>query len=103
LLGGACHRAALCADPLAGNDGLKERSASCLDSMEKSPSSPADSSGIGLAAAKKFVEEGAHVFIMGRRQSELDKAKAAIGSNVTTVQGDVADLDRLYQAVRKAS
>ena len=34
------------------------------------------SSGIGLAAARKFVEEGAHVFIMGRRQSELDKAKA---------------------------
>ena len=38
------------------------------------------SSGIGLAAAKKFVEEGAHVFITGRRQSELDKAKAAIGT-----------------------
>jgi NAD(P)-dependent dehydrogenase (short-subunit alcohol dehydrogenase family) len=61
------------------------------------------SSGIGLAAAKKFVEEGAHVFIMGRRRSELDKAKAEIGNNVSTVQGDVAnlgDLDRLYQAVK---
>jgi NAD(P)-dependent dehydrogenase (short-subunit alcohol dehydrogenase family) len=58
------------------------------------------SSGIGLAAAKKFVEEGAYVFIMGRRQSELDKAKAAIGRNVSTVQGDVADLDRLYQTVK---
>jgi NAD(P)-dependent dehydrogenase (short-subunit alcohol dehydrogenase family) len=61
------------------------------------------SSGIGLAAAKKFVEEGAYVFITGRRQSELDKAKAEIGNNVTTVQGDVAnlgDLDRLYQTVR---
>jgi NAD(P)-dependent dehydrogenase (short-subunit alcohol dehydrogenase family) len=60
------------------------------------------SSGIGLAAAKKFVEEGAYVFIMGRRQSELDKAKAEIGGNVSIVQGDVAnrdDLDRLYQAV----
>jgi NAD(P)-dependent dehydrogenase (short-subunit alcohol dehydrogenase family) len=61
------------------------------------------SSGIGLAAAKKFVEEGAYVFIMGRRQSELDKAKAAIGRNVSTVQGDVADLadlDRLYQTIK---
>jgi NAD(P)-dependent dehydrogenase (short-subunit alcohol dehydrogenase family) len=61
------------------------------------------SSGIGLAAAKRFVEEGAHVFIMGRRQSELDKAKAGIGRNVTTVQGDVAnlgDLDRLYKTVK---
>ena len=47
--------------------------------------------GIGLAAAKKFVEEGAHVFIMGCRQSELDKAKAEIGGNVTTVRGDVAN------------
>jgi NAD(P)-dependent dehydrogenase (short-subunit alcohol dehydrogenase family) len=61
------------------------------------------SSGIGLAAAKKFVKEGAHVFIMGRRQSELDKAKAEIGNNVSTVQGDVAslsDLDRLYQTIK---
>jgi NAD(P)-dependent dehydrogenase (short-subunit alcohol dehydrogenase family) len=61
------------------------------------------SSGIGLAAAKKFVEEGAYVFITGRRQSELDKAKAAIGRNVSTVQGDVADLadlDRLYQTIK---
>jgi NAD(P)-dependent dehydrogenase (short-subunit alcohol dehydrogenase family) len=61
------------------------------------------SSGIGLAAAKKFVEEGAYVFITGRRQSELDKAKVAIGTNVTTVQGDVANLDhldRLYQTVK---
>lgn len=60
------------------------------------------SSGIGLATAKKFVEEGAYVFITGRRQSELDKAKAEIGRNVTTVQGDVADLtdiDRLYATV----
>jgi NAD(P)-dependent dehydrogenase (short-subunit alcohol dehydrogenase family) len=61
------------------------------------------STGIGLAAAKTFVEEGAYVFITGRRQSELDKAKAAIGSNVSTVQGDVAnlaDLDRLYRTVK---
>ncbi len=60
------------------------------------------SSGIGLATAQKFVEEGAYVFITGRRQTELDKAKALIGKNVTAVQGDVAnlaDLDRLYQTV----
>jgi NAD(P)-dependent dehydrogenase (short-subunit alcohol dehydrogenase family) len=63
------------------------------------------SSGIGLAAAKRFVEEGAYVFIVGRRQSELDKAKAEIGGNVTAVQADVADLDdldRLYQTVKGA-
>src|ERR1700741_106165 len=62
------------------------------------------SSGIGLATAKKFVEEGAYVFIIGRRQAELDKAKAEIGSNVTTVQGDVSnleDLDRLYKTIEK--
>ena len=61
------------------------------------------SSGIGLATAKRFVEEGAYVFISGRRPSELEKAKAAIGRNVTTLQGDVAsleDLDRLYKTVR---
>jgi NAD(P)-dependent dehydrogenase (short-subunit alcohol dehydrogenase family) len=61
------------------------------------------SSGIGLATARKFVEEGAHVFITGRRREELDKAAKSIGKNVTTVQGDVAkleDLDRLYEAVK---
>jgi NAD(P)-dependent dehydrogenase (short-subunit alcohol dehydrogenase family) len=61
------------------------------------------SSGIGLATAKRFVDEGAYVFITGRRQSELDKAKAAIGRNVSTVQGDAAnlvDLDRLFGQVR---
>jgi NAD(P)-dependent dehydrogenase (short-subunit alcohol dehydrogenase family) len=60
------------------------------------------SSGIGLATARRFVEEGAYVFITGRRQAELDKAVAEIGSNVTAVQGDVAnldDLDRLYKEV----
>lgn len=62
------------------------------------------SSGIGLATAKKFVEEGAYVFITGRRQVELDKAKKEIGSNVTTVQGDIAnldDLDRLYKIIAR--
>jgi NAD(P)-dependent dehydrogenase (short-subunit alcohol dehydrogenase family) len=59
--------------------------------------------GIGLATAKKFVSEGAHVFIVGRRKAELDAAVAAIGKQVTAVQGDVtklADLDRLYSAVK---
>src|SRR6266436_10049151 len=62
------------------------------------------STGIGLAAAKLFVREGADVFITGRRQKELDEAVKAIGSNVTGVQGDVAklaDLDRLYEIVGK--
>ena len=60
-------------------------------------------SGIGLAAAKRFAAEGAYVFITGRRQEELDKAKAAIGANVTAVHGDIAnlgDLDRLFATVR---
>ena len=58
--------------------------------------------GIGFAAAKLFVKEGAFVFITGRRQKELDQAVEAIGSNVAGVQGDVAnlaDLDRLYKTV----
>ena len=66
-------------------------------------------SGIGLATAQQFVsEEGAYVFITGRRQSELDAAVKQIGknnnNNVTGVQGDVsnlADLDRLYAAVKE--
>ena len=62
-------------------------------------------SGIGLAAAHLFVQEGAHVFITGRRRKELDEAVRAIGRNVTGVQGDVAklsDLDRLYETVESA-
>jgi len=60
-------------------------------------------SGIGLATAKRFVAEGAYVFITGRRQAELDAAVKDIGNNVSGVQGDVvnlADLDRLYAAVK---
>jgi NAD(P)-dependent dehydrogenase (short-subunit alcohol dehydrogenase family) len=60
-------------------------------------------SGIGLATAKRFVGEGAHVFITGRRQVELDVAVKEIGENVTAVPGDVsklADLDRLYATVK---
>ena len=61
--------------------------------------------GIGFATARLFVDEGAYVFITGRRKKELDEAVAAIGSNVAGVQGDVAklaDLDRLYETVGKA-
>lgn len=61
-------------------------------------------SGIGLAAAKRFAEEGAYVFITGRRQAELDAAVREIGANVTGVRGDVsnlADIDRLYEAVQQ--
>jgi NAD(P)-dependent dehydrogenase (short-subunit alcohol dehydrogenase family) len=60
-------------------------------------------SGIGLATAQRFVAEGAFVFITGRRQAELDKAKALLGPNVATVQGDISnldDLDRLYAEVK---
>jgi len=62
------------------------------------------SSGIGFAAAQRFVAEGAHVFITGRRQAELDAAVKRMGSNVTGVLGDVSkleDLDRLYATVGK--
>ena len=59
--------------------------------------------GIGLAAAKRFVEEGAFVFIFGRRQESLDAAVRLLGSNARAVKGSVsdeADLDRLYAAVK---
>jgi len=59
--------------------------------------------GIGRAAAKRFIEEGAFVFIFGRRQKELDAAVAGLGPNARAVKGsvsDLADLDRLYAAVK---
>jgi NAD(P)-dependent dehydrogenase (short-subunit alcohol dehydrogenase family) len=62
------------------------------------------SSGIGLATAKRFVEEGAHVVITGRREKELKEAAASIKKNVTIVNGDVSrleDLDRLYAVVKE--
>lgn len=62
------------------------------------------SSGIGIATAKRFVEEGAYVFVTGRRQAELDAAVKEIGRNVTGVQGDIAklaDIDKLYAAVKQ--
>ena len=60
--------------------------------------------GIGRAAAKRFIQEGAFVFIFGRRQKELDAAVADLGPNTRAVKGSVsdeADLDRLYAAVKK--
>jgi NAD(P)-dependent dehydrogenase (short-subunit alcohol dehydrogenase family) len=62
------------------------------------------SSGLGLATAKRFAAEGAHVFITGRRQPELDNAVKEIGGSVTAVRGDVsnlADLDRLIATLRE--
>jgi NAD(P)-dependent dehydrogenase (short-subunit alcohol dehydrogenase family) len=59
--------------------------------------------GIGRAAAKRFIDEGAFVFIFGRRQEALDAAVADLGANARAVQGsvsDLADLDRLYAAVK---
>src|SRR6266478_2009803 len=61
-------------------------------------------SGIGLATAKRFVNEGAYVFMTGRREQELAAAVKEIGSNVTGVQGDVSnlgDLDRLFAQVKR--
>jgi NAD(P)-dependent dehydrogenase (short-subunit alcohol dehydrogenase family) len=61
-------------------------------------------SGIGLATAKQFVNEGAYVFITGRREPELTAAVKEIGKNVTGVQGDVSnlnDLDRLFAQIKR--
>jgi len=62
------------------------------------------SSGIGLATAQRFVNDGAYVFITGRRQNELNSAVKEIGENVNGVQGDVSnlkDLDRLYETIKQ--
>jgi NAD(P)-dependent dehydrogenase (short-subunit alcohol dehydrogenase family) len=62
------------------------------------------SSGIGLATAKQFVNEGAYVFITGRRDSELSSAAKEIGKNVTSIQGDVSnlhDLDKLFAQIKQ--
>src|SRR6266700_5626917 len=61
-------------------------------------------SGIGLATAKQFVNEGAHVFITGRREPELARAVQGIGRNVTGIRGDVSnlgDLDRLFAQIKR--
>jgi NAD(P)-dependent dehydrogenase (short-subunit alcohol dehydrogenase family) len=57
------------------------------------------SAGIGLGIAQRFAQEGAGVFIAGRRQSQLDEAVTAIGGDAAAIQGDIsnlADLDRIY-------
>jgi NAD(P)-dependent dehydrogenase (short-subunit alcohol dehydrogenase family) len=62
------------------------------------------SSGIGLATAERFVAEGAHVFITGRRQPELDAAVKQIGSGVIGIRSDIfilADLDRLFATIKE--
>src|SRR5579862_6429798 len=64
----------------------------------------AATSGMALATARLFVEEGAYVFVTGRRKDKLDEAVRSIGGNVTGVQGDassLADLDRLYETVKR--
>src|SRR6266849_5822146 len=64
----------------------------------------AATSGMALATAKLFVQEGAYVFITGRRKEKLDEAVKLIGKNVTGVQGDaanLADLNRLYETVKR--
>src|SRR6266481_7814099 len=61
-------------------------------------------SGIGLATAKAFVNEGAYVFITGRREAELAAALKEIGRNVTSIRGDVSnlgDLDRLFAQIKR--
>jgi NAD(P)-dependent dehydrogenase (short-subunit alcohol dehydrogenase family) len=61
------------------------------------------SAGIGLGIAKRFAQEGARVFITGRRQPELDKGIASIGGNAAAIQGDtsdLADLDRIYETIK---
>src|ERR1700748_1754976 len=65
---------------------------------------PGGTSGIGLAAAKRFAAEGASVFVTGRRQAELDTAVKTIGGRVSGVRADMsklADIDRLYDAVKE--
>jgi NAD(P)-dependent dehydrogenase (short-subunit alcohol dehydrogenase family) len=62
-------------------------------------------SGIGLAIARRFAKEGAHVFIFGRRQNALDEAVKLIGANVTAIQADATkleDLDVVANSIRSA-
>ncbi len=62
------------------------------------------STGIGLATAQEFVAQGAYVYITGRRQTELDKALKAIGSNVTAIRADsssLSDLDKVYDQIKQ--
>jgi NAD(P)-dependent dehydrogenase (short-subunit alcohol dehydrogenase family) len=90
-------------------DGASELTVSeralCQVIQDQRPSSPGGNSGIGLASARRFVSEGAFVFITGRRQDDLDKAAAEIGHDVRALQGDVSkldDLDRMLATIREA-
>jgi NAD(P)-dependent dehydrogenase (short-subunit alcohol dehydrogenase family) len=64
------------------------------------------SRGIGLATAKRFVDEGVHVFITGRREAELASAVKDIGKNVKALKGDVSkldELDRIFTQIKEDS
>src|SRR3954466_4876307 len=79
------------------------RSLSSSAAMRR-PNTVLPAPGVAMAGAKLFVDEGAHVFISGRRQEALDDAVKLIGRNVTGVQGDaadLADLDRLFDTVKR--
>src|SRR5713101_2818456 len=92
---------------------LVRRLPDCVEQKEEKPMGKLEgkialvtggNSGIGLATAKQFVNEGAYVFITGRRETELAAAVKEIGRNVTGIQGDVsnlADLDRLFAQIKR--
>jgi NAD(P)-dependent dehydrogenase (short-subunit alcohol dehydrogenase family) len=85
--------------------GDANKEASCRDWKVRSPFISGGNSGIGLAIAQRFVKEGAHVFIFGRRRETLDEAVKLIGGNATAIQADASklgDLDRVAETVRKA-
>jgi NADP-dependent 3-hydroxy acid dehydrogenase YdfG len=72
-------------------------------STRRSPSSPAESTGIGLAVAKRFVTEGARVYVTGRRRPELDRPLEILGPRASAIQSDVSDLDdldRVFEIIR---
>jgi NAD(P)-dependent dehydrogenase (short-subunit alcohol dehydrogenase family) len=87
-----------------GNSAIEPRRAAMGKLEGKIALVTGGNSGIGLASAKQFVNEGAYVFITGRRDRELAAAVKEIGRNVTGVQGDVAnlaDLDRLFAQIKR--
>ena len=89
---------------MTATNGCRKGDTSWESSKGKVAVITAATSGMALATAKLFVEEGAYVFITGRRQDKLDEAVKMIGRNVTGVQGDaanLADLDRLYETVKR--